>query len=102
MDWTIYDVQARSNKKEERAKYLIELRKKLDLTQSEMAKYCGVSKRTLEAWENKKQVPKPVTNLLQKIQEQQQIIKQFEAMQTQDLTFDEETAILKQITNNEP
>lgn len=59
---------AYSDSAEERTEFLRELRSRNALSQSELAKICNVSVRTVQGWEGKKQTPAPVTALLDRIE----------------------------------
>lgn len=50
------------------------IRKKLHLTQSELADLCGVSIRTVQNWENGGTIPTSMLRLLEKIEEEGEII----------------------------
>lgn len=56
-----------------------EIRKKLNLTQGEFAKQCGVSLRTVQNWENGQNIPESTIRLIEKINVECETVSPFPA-----------------------
>jgi len=52
---------------------IIELRKKFNLTQDELANLVGVSRRTIINWEDGKTIPKAMQNILETIAQKESV-----------------------------
>lgn len=53
-----------------------DLRKKIKLTQTELAKECGVDLRTVQNWEKGNKIPEPVCKLLEMIADKYESVSQ--------------------------